>query len=223
MKKRVLTLIGFIIVLLLVDWEWLGNLRHEDADFIMSTIQDEVGYELLMITIPLMILQGVMTIFPVILLIIVHFIVYGVVEGFIFSLLGSFLSSILCYTIAKSFSEGYVAGFWKKREKTMNKVMDLTLKYGVPLIVVLRSIPILPSNIISVVAALSPIRFSQYVWSSLWGNISMIWILSLLSAPIILTSVDKVLYIILYALYLVLLYSYYGYQFVQNKQQLMKN
>ncbi|ADU30423.1 TVP38/TMEM64 family protein [Evansella cellulosilytica] len=210
LRKLAFLLISILVIILIIDWEWITYLRQEDISYFTDYLYEEIGYQLLWITLPLMIVQGVVTIFPILVVILIHFISFGLIEGFIFSFLGTFLSSIFCYLLTKSFSGKWIEHFWNKRKEQLERVLRLVSKYGILVIIVLRSIPIMPSNIISVAAALSPITTYQYIWSSIIGNISMIWLLSLISAPFWIREGYFNMYLSLYIIFSVVFLLYFS-------------
>ncbi|MDG5789928.1 VTT domain-containing protein [Evansella sp. AB-P1] len=218
MKKGILLLIGFGIILYLIDWEWVSRLRQEDLDYFTDGVIEGVGYRLLLVTMPLMLIQGVITLFPVLLLIIIHFLTFGLVEGFLISLIGTVGSSLLCYWIVKSFSGKWVENYWAKRQEKLNRLLHWMTEYGVLVIVILRSVPIMPSNLISIAAAFSPIPLKQYIWSSIWGNISMVWLLSILAAPIWMGEGMFFPYLIGYLIYALTVFVYYAIHYYRSQQ-----
>jgi uncharacterized membrane protein YdjX (TVP38/TMEM64 family) len=51
-------------------------------------------------------------------------------------------------------------------------------------LIALHHIPVLPGNLLSLMGALSPISVRAYVWSSVWGNLSMVWLFALVTAGV---------------------------------------
>ncbi|MBU9712363.1 TVP38/TMEM64 family protein [Evansella tamaricis] len=216
---RILLLLGFIGFIIYMVWDWIGLFMQQDIEyFTAESFLGELGLSLLWVTIPLMIVQGIFTLFPVLILIILHFISFGVVGGFIISVIGATLGALVCYWLTDSFSSQWVERFWNKREKTLNWLLRLMTTYGVLIIVLLRSIPFVPSNLISISAALSPVTLQQYVWSSVLGNISMVWLLSLLSAPLWMTESIFLPYLVGYIIYVITLVGFYSYRYYQKKR-----
>ncbi|UTR14946.1 VTT domain-containing protein [Salipaludibacillus sp. LMS25] len=211
MKKwAMIILLIALFLFITINWEWIVHLRQGDMSYFTEDVFEEVGYRLLWITIPLMIVQNVITLFPVLLLIIMHFHLFGLIEGFLFSLIGTTLGALTCFWFARSFSSHWVEHFWERNERRLAYVLRLIASYGVYMLVVLRSIPIMPSNLISIAAAVSPLSLRPYIWSSVLGNMSMIWLLSLLSAP--LWMPDNVFrpYLLSYIIFVLTISSYYA-------------
>ncbi|SDZ59089.1 Uncharacterized membrane protein YdjX, TVP38/TMEM64 family, SNARE-associated domain [Evansella caseinilytica] len=219
LKKGILILISFVIVMyFLAESEMIQHLQQDDIYYFTDGLFQELGYGILFFTIPLMTIQGVITIFPVLVLILIHFISFGVVEGFLFSFVGATLGAIVCYWLTVSFSGNWVDKYWEKRQRTMNRLLRSIDKNGILIIVVLRSVPVMPSNLISIASALSPIRTKQYIFSTVWGNISMIWLLSLLSAPFWIADDFFVPYLVGYLVYAAAVILYYGLRSTDKQQ-----
>lgn len=211
MKRGVLILTGFVLAILLIDFEWIKQLRQENMDYFTEGVLEDAGYGLLLITIPLMTLQGAITVFPVLILILIHFVAFGFFEGFIYSIIGTTLGALFCYWLAEGFGGKWINRFWEKRQQTMDWLLKWITKYGGLILIILRSIPFIPSNAISVAAALSPVSFQQYLWSTVLGNISMIWLLSLLSAPFWIKESMFLPYLSIYIFYCVCVFAFYIY------------
>lgn len=206
-----------ILLILFFNWDWITQLREEDVtDF--TEIVGDLGYGVLWITIPLMMIQNIITIFPILLLIMLHFISFGMIQGFLFSFIGTTLGTILCFWLARSISEKWINHFWQKQEKKLSYILNLISSYGVLMIVLLRSIPIMPSNLISIAAAVSPMRIKPYLLSTVIGNISMIWLLSLLSSFLWIEGNLYVSYLIGYLLFSVITIGFYVIRFYRRSK-----
>ncbi|SER76812.1 TVP38/TMEM64 family protein [Salisediminibacterium halotolerans] len=203
MKPYVLTVITLALAIFVwSQWEWILELRNENIPFFAETLYARWGHGLLFITLPLMVVQNVVTIFPIIVVIIVHYLVFGVWEGFIYSAAGSSLGALYCFYLARTALWRRISSFWQKKEQDLQRILRLLEVYGVWMIVLLRSIPVMPSNLISIAAALSPMPARTYYWSTLIGNMSMVWILSFISMPFWLQGRLDPLYIPVFLLFL---------------------
>lgn len=220
MKKVVIFfLIGSSVVLIMFNWEWVIQLREENLDYFTDELFEELGYGILFITLPLMMIQSVVTIFPILILIMIHFILFGMIFGFLFSLIGTSLGAMLCFWLTRSVSENTVQIYWRKKEGKLSYILDSISSYGVFMIVFLRSIPIMPSNLISIAAGVSPINYRAYVWSTVLGNISMVWLLSLLSSPLWMEGNYYLGYLSSYLLFATVVLIYYFVRFYREKTQ----
>ncbi|WP_096188956.1 TVP38/TMEM64 family protein [Evansella halocellulosilytica] len=219
MKSALLFILLIVILFIFIDSEWIQQLRSENIDYFTNELFDEMGYGMLFVTIPLMAVQGVLTFFPVIVLIIIHFFVFGIVEGFLFSMVGTSLGALFCFWLSRSLSERYVNRMWKKKTKTLQKLMYAISQYGVFIIVFLRSLPFMPSNLISIAAAFSPINSRQYILSTIFGNLSMVWLLSILALPLWYGGESSSTYVIAYLVYAALLVGILAIQFFRKDVQ----
>lgn len=68
----------------------------------------------------------------------------------------------------------------------------------------------MPSNLISVAAAASPISTPAYLWSTVFGNIAMIGVLSFLSMPLwVDESGAGIGYVVFFSVFFVTLIGYF--------------
>ncbi|RNA69444.1 TVP38/TMEM64 family protein [Alteribacter keqinensis] len=190
MKKWLI--LAVLLGLFTVAWQsdWVSAARSNNVEYFIDTLFEDMGYGLLLVTIPLMIIQNVITLFPVVLIILVHIMAFGVFEGGLYSLAGTVLGAWVCFLLVKYFNFNWTERIWNKRKSSLSRYYRWIKEYGVFTIVALRSIPVFPSNLISFAAAFTPISLKAYIWSCVVGNLSMIWLLSLLTAPLWLESND---------------------------------
>ncbi|WP_280771902.1 TVP38/TMEM64 family protein [Salipaludibacillus daqingensis] len=218
-KTAMILLISTSLLLVIFNWEWVMQLREENLSYFTDELFPELGYRILLITIPLMMIQNVITIFPIIILIMVHFISFGMIFGFLFSLIGTSLGALLCFWITRTVSEKTIQKYWKRKEEKLSYILDLLSSYGVFMIVFLRSIPIMPSNLISIAAGVSPINDRAYAWSTLLGNISMVWLLSLLSGPLWINENQYFGYLVGYVIFSLFVLLFYFMKFFRKNVQ----
>jgi uncharacterized membrane protein YdjX (TVP38/TMEM64 family) len=76
----------------------------------------------------------------------------------------------------------------------------------------------MPSNLISIAAAFSPINFRSYLISTILGNISMIWLLSLLSAPLWISGPLFLPYLTAYIIFAAIVLGSYLYRFFTTEE-----
>lgn len=199
--KTIIAVIAVIVItLFLLNSEIVQTVSNNDINYYIE-LKEELGYQLLFITIPLAIVQGFLTLFPIITILAIHILAFGWVQGLIFSFIGTFLGSLISFICVRYLFHDWSMRIWEKKKhkyKRLAKYIDL---YGLWAIVILRSIPIMPSNIISLMAGLSPISFKHYVWSCVIGNLSMVWLLGIISSPVALTPVNLQLMITIYVIF----------------------
>jgi len=213
--KRKWIYISIFIILLFVLYKFSGVEQIiTDKIFLFIDINKEYGYLLLLVTIPLSILQGIITFFPIITMITFHILVFGLWEGILYSLIASFLGSILCFLLGRYLFRDWSEKLWEKRQSKYQKWEKYFKQYGMWTIILLRTVPLMPSNMISLMAALSPINFRSYLWSSVYGNLSMVWLYSIFSLSLTLDEGSPL--IIGYIIYLIILFAIFLY--IKRKQ-----
>lgn len=187
MKGHILKRLGIVILVLLLivllhtSWfEQLINLNQED----LLTLKEEMGYQVLLFTIPLGILQGVLSLFPFLTIVVIHTACFGFLEGLFFSWLSSCLGSLVCFFLARHFVQDWAHNMWEKNREKYTRFFRYVNRYGFWGLIFLRSFSFLPSNVISILAALSPLSFKVYFWATLVGHVPMVLLLTLLSSPL---------------------------------------
>jgi uncharacterized membrane protein YdjX (TVP38/TMEM64 family) len=78
----------------------------------------------------------------------------------------------------------------QRRIQRYEKWQTFFERYGAWAIVVLRTLPIMPNNLISFMASVSPIKPVPYYISSVVGNLSHIWLFGLLSSSVLMPQTD---------------------------------
>lgn len=224
MKKMGIAVILLLLVVLIVwRWEWVMALRNDNLSYFTDELFDQWGYGILLFTIPLMIVQNVVTLFPILILIVFHFVVFGVWGGMLFSFIGTVAGALLCFLLARFAAGNWIERYWEKNEVKLEHVIQSISRYGVYMIVLLRSIPVMPSNLISIAAAASPIRYRSYVYSTIFGNLSMIGILSFLSTPL---WVDEGgigrEYLLFFIVFFLSFISYFIYHLMKDRKRLLR-
>ncbi|MBD2848222.1 TVP38/TMEM64 family protein [Paenibacillus sp. IB182496] len=143
------------------------------------------GYMLLLLTTPLSIVQGIVTFFPFATLMLLHVATFGVVEGLLVSWLLGTLASIVCFWLSRSLLQPWFMHRFGERLAKYDKWQRHMDHYGVWVVILLRSIPIVPSNIISIMAAISPLHWRAYLWSTTIGTFSQVWLFALLGSSLL--------------------------------------
>lgn len=191
MRKKRFKLLLMVIIALGIAWmlrlEWVQAALNDEQS-LFGYITEGTSYEILLITIPLFILQGVISVFPFITLLLIHIHVFGFWEGLLFTWIGSFLGAITCFYLGRFFAFDYFEKMWENNFERYKKWIQLSEKYGLWGIVILRHVPILPSNIISLIGAFSPMKQGAYIISSVIGNLSMAWLYTLVVKGFITTQ-----------------------------------
>src|SRR5688572_1569249 len=107
----------FIILVLFTVWLLQNESLQQILDsenFLENRQEEQATYDLLWLTIPLFILQGVVTSFPFIILLLVHISLFGFIEGVLFSWVGTYLGSMVCFYLGRYFFNDYFQSIWQR-------------------------------------------------------------------------------------------------------------
>jgi len=156
--------------------DWIGGLVE---------LTGLTGYSILIVTIPLALIQGFLGIYPFSTLIFIHVYTLGVSGGLLASWLAGTLSAVVVYVVCKYLFEDRFRRRWGHKLEKYEKWQIVFERYGIWAIIFLRTLPVMPNNLISFMSSISPIRLSSYIWSSIIGNLSHIWLFGILSSKIL--------------------------------------
>ncbi|WP_276352398.1 TVP38/TMEM64 family protein [Cohnella caldifontis] len=148
------------------------------------------GATLLAVTIPLAILQGFFGFFPFSTLIFVHISSLGIGGGLLASWLSGTLAAVVVFYVCKFLFAEWFRRKWGHKLERYEKWQASFDRYGFWAIIFLRTLPVMPNNLISFMSAISPIRTSTYIWSSIVGNLSHIWLFGIISSSILFPDMD---------------------------------
>jgi uncharacterized membrane protein YdjX (TVP38/TMEM64 family) len=153
-------------------------------DWLLQTL-GLTGPYILFVTIPLALLQSLFGFFPFAILIVLHVSIFDVVGGMLISWLACNLGAILVYFLCRRFLFGWFDRKWRSKLKRYDKWQRSMDRYGIWTIVLLRTIPIIPNNVINLMSAVSPISTASFIWGTVLGNLSYIWLFGTLSSTLI--------------------------------------
>jgi uncharacterized membrane protein YdjX (TVP38/TMEM64 family) len=126
------------------------------------------GYLAPMVALALFVIQAAVPIFPYAVLVAASVIIFGVKMGFVLSMLGALLGSILCYWACREFGADWfnkILGHWGYDTRNINS----GIAFGG--IIVAHLVPIFPSSMITLAAAVSGVSFLSFTVSTALGLI----------------------------------------------------
>lgn len=176
------------------------------------------GFGILAITLPLALIQGTFGVFPFATIVMLHISTLGVAQGLLASWFTGSVAGMIVYWLCKTTFTEWISKKWMYKLERYEKWQRSLERYGVWAVIFLRTIPIMPNNLISFMAAISKLKIASYTWSNAAGNLSSIWLFGILSASIVFPDMDLRKLIFSYVLFLALLLS----MFV-IRQRLMKH
>lgn len=177
------------------------------------------GYYVLLATFPLTLIQGILGLFPYSILILLNISSMGLISGLLASWISSIIVANIVFHGCRSFFADWFSRKIKKKEGRFEKWQRYFELYGVWTLILLRTIPIIPNNAISLMAAVSTMKSIPYFISTVIGNLSQIWLYGIISWTILMPNQDRSLSIWLYVSFcLILIIVFFLDQFKQRKK-----
>ncbi|RED59222.1 TVP38/TMEM64 family protein [Cohnella lupini] len=161
--------------------DWIKNLLESTS---LS------GFYVLLLTFPLTIVQGVLGLFPYTILIVLNISAMGLTYGLLTSWISSIIVANLVFYCCRSFFSEWFNSKIKRKEGRYEKWQRYFELYGVWTLILLRTLPIIPNNVISLMASVSSIKLYAYFMSSVIGNLSQIWLYGIISSSILIPGRD---------------------------------
>lgn len=163
------------------------------------------GPSILFATVPLAVLQSLFGFFPLVILIVLHVSVFNVIGGMIVSWLACNIGAVLVYFLFRRYLFEWFDRKWGYKLKRYDKWQMYLDRYGIWTLVLLRTIPIVPSNIINLMSAVSPIKPAAFIWGTVLGNLSYIWLFGTISSSLIVPREEWNGFLTWYAVFMVIL------------------
>ncbi|GAB3064629.1 TVP38/TMEM64 family protein [Salinicoccus sesuvii] len=120
---------------------------------------------------------------PLFAIVIINLNSYGIILGFLTSYSGTVLGSYLVFLIVRYFFRGPAQRYIAKHEK-LSKMLNFIEQRGVVFLVILISLPFTPSSVVNVIAALSNLRKSVYLFILVVAKAIMILLMSVVGYDI---------------------------------------
>ncbi|MCL6603868.1 MAG: VTT domain-containing protein [Paenibacillus sp.] len=175
-------------------------------DWLLQTL-GLTGPSILFVTIPLALLQSLFGFFPFAILIVLHVSVFNVIGGMLISWLACNLGGILVYFFFRRYLYHWFDRKWGSRLKRYDKWQRYLNRYGIWTLILLRTVPIIPNNIINFMSAVSPIPTSSFIWGTVLGNLSYIWLFGTISSTLVVPREQWGIYLTWYGVFVVILIS----------------
>ena len=167
LKRKLLIriLITLVIIISLFAFIQTSDFQLENLtpERIRTLTNDNI-FLILFVMFGIMFLQNLLNFIPIILVMSANVALFGLWKGFLFSLICSVIASTIIFIVFRYIFKDFKAPskFEKYREKIENN--------GFLFILIARLIPIMPTNIINMVAGVSSIKLSHYVLATIIGN-----------------------------------------------------
>ena len=180
--------------------EWIKQL----TDWFLETTHLG-GYSILLLTIPLAVVQGIFGVFPFATIVMLHISLLGIMNGLLASWIAGTAAGMIVYLMCGYFFADWFNRKWMGKLQKYEKWQKGLDRYVVWAVIFLRTVPIMPNNLISFMSAISNLKMRSYTWSNLVGNLSSIWLFGILSASIVFPGVNLRELIVSYAVFLIVL------------------
>ncbi|MCE3203075.1 TVP38/TMEM64 family protein [Paenibacillus sonchi] len=163
------------------------------------------GPYILLVTVPLTVLQSLFGFFPLAVLIVLHVSVFNVIGGMLVSWLACNIGAMLTYLLFRRFLFDWFDRKWRSKLKRYDKWQRYLDRYGVWTLVLLRTVPIMPSNVINFMSAVSPMKVPAFIWGTVLGNLSYIWLFGTLGSTLIVSREEWNGFLLWYGVFVVIL------------------
>ncbi len=156
-----LVLVGGSAYLLWTHAEWFENPRLIKTELLSLGAWGPIAYILLYAVGPSFLVPGaVMTI--------AGGLAFGAFWGALWSLTGANLGALIAFAAGRFLGKSFVEGIIGKR---FQHLMQSLMRNGFFVILYLRLVPVIPYNVLNLLAGASPITFQDYLWATLVGMI----------------------------------------------------
>ena len=154
-------LVGGSAYLLYEHSDWFKNPRAMKAEVLTWGAWGPIAYMLLYAVGPSFLVPGaVMTI--------AGGLAFGALWGSIWSLIGANLGALIAFAAGRFLGRSFVAGLVPQR---FRHLLDRLVRNGFYVILYLRIVPVIPYNMLNLLAGASPIEFQDYMSASLIGMV----------------------------------------------------
>ncbi len=175
LQRKLYCLAGLCIGLSLIyfvnpaPWEQIARLLLSgDLAAIIDYIRSFGTYAML-VSIMIVIFINVVAVLPNIFLLAANGIIFGIIPGTIISWLAESIGVIISFFIMRYFGQDGATALIR-RSNMLKKVDDYSGKNGFKIMIIARSIPFIPSGLITALAALSEIAARDYILATLLGK-----------------------------------------------------
>lgn len=138
-------------------------------------------------------------------MIVLHVSVFDVIGGMLISWLICNLGGLFVFYLSRRYLFHWFDRKWGRKLKRYDKWQRYLNRYGIWTLVLLRTIPIIPNNVINIMSAVSPLPLPAFVWGTSLGNLSYIWFFGTISSSLIVPREEWSFYLTGYGLFVVVL------------------
>lgn len=174
-RRMVRWIILFLLAVLGISLFFLLDVADAlqfDDQLIREITNENIGLILIVMLI-VMIIQNVLTVFPLILVISVNIALFGFVGGYLWSWATALIGAVVSFLAARFWLHGYMAP--KLNQKWVERIEN----HGFLYIFIARLFPFAPSNVINFAAGSSGVSLKTFIISTMAGNFIFHFLVSL--------------------------------------------
>ncbi|WHX77814.1 VTT domain-containing protein [Priestia flexa] len=208
-----LFLVAIVLIICITNTDLFNSIRTGDMDKITAFLKENLLITLLF-TLVAMLVQNAFTMIPLVLIIAININLLGFELGLIWSWFTSMLAAACIFLMVRYVFQD---GLLKKIKPSLLEKIEAN---GTSYVFQVRVFPFIPTSLINFVAAVSSIRFQQFLWGTASGNLIYFTILSLLSAGLLSDMINE--YVIAGVVLLTVALYYIGKFIYKRKRFLAK-
>jgi uncharacterized membrane protein YdjX (TVP38/TMEM64 family) len=182
-SKKLLRLAPFILLAAIVSIAYVlkpdtfqiihllasGNI-HGSIEFIKS-----YGPYAMMVSFLLIVFINIVAVLPNIFILAANGVIFGVVEGTLISWLAESIGVVISFILMRYLFRDY-AHEVISRSNSLKKIDEFSGSRGLRIMLIARSIPYIPSGLVTALGALSSIRLKDYIIATFIGKLLSAWI-----------------------------------------------
>lgn len=164
-KIMKIAVICMLIIQLYFLIKYRTNLRGLNKECLESFIRNQ-GALSKFIFVALFALKPLIIVIPAMLMTVVGGSLFGPLQGLLLSLIGFFLSGTIAFFLARLLGESFVNKMLKGKTMGIDRIMK---KNGIPIIALIRFVPVFHYDIVSYTLGLTKIKYKDYIIGSILG------------------------------------------------------
>lgn len=174
-KNRLLILAVFIICILFIYWLKPESLHKVIQMLLAGDLEASIEYirsygpYAAVVSFLIVVFINTVAVLPNIFILAANGIIFGIVEGTLISWIAETVGVVISFVFMRYFFQDY-AHRVIVRSNSLQKVNDFSGKKGFQIMVIARSIPFVPSGLITALGALSDISLKDYILATLIGK-----------------------------------------------------
>jgi uncharacterized membrane protein YdjX (TVP38/TMEM64 family) len=191
-----LILIVVAVIILLVYTNIPSLIMNWDPEQVLALANDNIPL-LLLITFLLMLVQNMLSFFPLLLLFTINISLFGLFYGYLWSFFSSVVGNVVAFLIVRNGLQGFLIK--KINQNLINKIE----KNGFYFVFMMRIFPLLPTSIINVAVGMSTVKLKGFLYGTIFGNMIYLFVLALIPMGLMSEDSDIYLYVIIAVLLLI--------------------